>query len=511
MNSNTSFNNKRIAQNTLLLYIKLFVSTIVGLITSRYILKVLGVDDYGLYVIIGGIVTIMNFLGAVMTTTSYRFIAVELGKGDKGNPGSIYNTVRIIHIVLALLLLIVGESIGVYYVNNYLNIALSRIPDALYLLHWSILTAMMAILAIPSNGLIIARERFLYTSILEIARALLKLFLVILLMHYDGDRLRMFAIITFLYMSAVPLLNMIYCKMKEPTITKWKINTNLAEYKQVFSFASWTMLGAGSTITQTQGNAILINLFFSTAVNAAYGLASQVNGYVMMFVRNLGQAAIPQIMKNYSRGNTKESLSLAYHIAKYSFFIILFPAVPCILSMKTMLQLWLGDVPQYTSVFAILMIASNLFWCVSVGFDSTIQASGNIKRYQVGFSLITLSSLPISYFLFSSGLHPYAISCYIIFSNFCLLILQCIILKRMGVFSLVEYWHKTLKPVISTLAFMVPLFIMSCYMEQTTENLVIKTIFSILYIGIIEYFIGLNNEERKLFSTKIRNFNLSKT
>ena len=155
--SNSSMNNK-IIKNTIILYIKLIVTTVVGLYSSRFILKALGIDDYGLYVVIGGVVTIMNFLSTVMTTTSYRFITVELGKGDKGEPQLIYNTIRLIHIFLAIFLLLLGETIGVHYVNHYLNVEVDKIPDALYLLHWSVITSAVSLLAIPSTGLIIARD-----------------------------------------------------------------------------------------------------------------------------------------------------------------------------------------------------------------------------------------------------------------------------------------------------------------------------------------------------------------
>lgn len=316
--------NNKIIKNTIILYIKLIVTTVVGLYSSRFILKALGIDDYGLYVVIGGVVTIMNFLSTVMTTTSYRFITVELGKGDKGEPQLIYNTIRLIHIFLAIFLLLLGETIGVHYVNHYLNVEVDKIPDALYLLHWSVITSAVSLLAIPSTGLIIAREKFLFTSIMEIARTFLKLFLVIILTFYMGNRLRLFAVIAFIYTSIAPISTILYCKMKEPFLTKWKLNLNFKIYKHIFSFASWTMLGAGSTIAQGQGVSIVLNVFFTTIVNAAYGLAVQVNGYVMMFVRNLGQAAVPQIIKSYSIGNSSQSLSLVYQLSKYSFLLFFF-------------------------------------------------------------------------------------------------------------------------------------------------------------------------------------------
>lgn len=503
MLTNSSMNNK-IIKNTIILYIKLIVTTVVGLYSSRFILKALGIDDYGLYVVIGGVVTIMNFLSTVMTTTSYRFITVELGKGDKGEPQLIYNTIRLIHIFLAIFLLLLGETIGVHYVNHYLNVEVDKIPDALYLLHWSVITSAVSLLAIPSTGLIIAREKFLFTSIMEIARTFLKLFLVIILTFYMGNRLRLFAVIAFIYTSIAPISTILYCKMKEPFLTKWKLNLNFKIYKHIFSFASWTMLGAGSTIAQGQGVSIVLNVFFTPIVNAAYGLAVQVNGYVMMFVRNLGQAAVPQIIKSYSIGNSSQSLSLVYQLSKYSFFIILFPAVPCILCMDTVLDLWLGNVPQYTSIFSILLIISNLFWCISTGFDSTIQASGSIKNYQLWFSLINFSCLPICYWLFSMNFPPYTVTIYIILSIFFLLLLQIYILKRLCCFNMEEYWYVTLKPAIKVLFSLVPLFLLGIYLDKSVDTMLLLFFLSIIYIGISEYYIGFTHIERKIFIAKIK-------
>ncbi len=491
--------NKRIARNTIVLYIKLILTTIIGLYSSRYVLAALGVGDYGLYAIIGGIVTIMNFLGSVMTTTSYRFITVELGK-QEGNLNRVYNTVRLIHIALAVFLLIIGESIGIYYIENYLNVSPEKISDAIFVFHWSMLTSIITILSIPSNGLMIAKEKFFFTASLEIIKTILKLILVIFLTYYLGNRLRLYAVLTFIYMALPPVCTVIYCYIKEREVTKWNFIFDKSEYKRVFSFASWTMLGAGSSIVQSQGIAVIINMFFSTSVNAAYGLASQVNTYVMTFVKSIGQAAIPQIMKNFSKGNVSESMSLVYHISKYSFFIILFPAVPCIFYMDIVLKLWLENVPDYSSQFAILLILSNTFWCLSTGFDSTIQAGGNIRNYQIGFCIINLTCLPIGILLFSLGLPPYTATSYIITSNFILLLLQIYILRKIKAFNWKEYYSITIKPAIKVLLALVPMFVTISYykIESSAILLVSGTLFFIIYIGIAEFFIGLSTDERNI-------------
>ena len=195
--------NKRIIINTAILYIKLVFSVLIGLYTSRIILLALGASDYGLYAVVGGIVSLMNFFGTTMTSTSYRFLAIEIGKGAIGDPNKIYNTVFIIHISLALLLIVIGETIGCWYINNLLNIDSDKIPDALFVLHWSLIACAFSVIAVPSNGLLIAKENFLFSAIFEIGRAILKLIMVILLAYYMGNRLKMFAIIKLMLLTKV--------------------------------------------------------------------------------------------------------------------------------------------------------------------------------------------------------------------------------------------------------------------------------------------------------------------
>lgn len=488
--------NKTIAKNTLFLYIKLFVSTIIGLYTSRLVLDILGVSDFGLYTVVGGLAIIMNFLGGVLTSTSYRFIAVELGKKD-GNPNNIYNTVLIVHYTIALLLLIIGESIGMYYIEHYLNIETSKIDDATFILHWAILSTTATIISIPSSGLIIAKEKFLYTSIIEIVRNFIRLGLIIYLSYYSGNVLRMYSIINFIFMSIIPISSIIYCKIKFKDITKFKFNKKWNDYKNVIIFAGWSTFGAGSLVALNQGNAIILNFFLSTAINAAYGLANQINGYVMMFVKNIGQAAVPQIMKQYSAGNSKESIKIVYNIAKFSFFFILFPSIPCLICMDRILELWLVNVPQYTALFASLVILSNFFWCISVGFDSTIQASGNIKYYQIFFSIINLSMLPLNYFLLKKNIPPYYIILNTVLANFFIWILQIYFLYRMQILKLKEYLHITIVPCFKVLLLVSPLFLISnIYAIKNFLDICIITSINVIYIFVAEFFGGISKKNR---------------
>lgn len=491
--------NKKIALNTTILYIKLAISVIIGLYTSRIILLSLGVDDYGLYSVVGGIVTIMNFLGASMLSTSYRFLAIEMGKGENGNLNKIYNTVFITHVVLAIFLIVVGETIGVYYINNYLNVEPQKIPDALYVLHWSLISSAFVVISVPSNGLIIAREKFLFTTSVEIGRSILKLLMVIGLNYYSGNKLRLFAIIMVIFNLILPICYTLYCFIKEKKIVKFKLNTEWKSYKEIISYALWIMIGSLATMLQTQGAIILVNSFFTLAMNAAYGIANQVNSYIQMLGKSLGQATVPQIMKSYSAGNKGRTMFLVFVISKYSFFLMLFPSISLLISIENILKIWLSNVPQYSTAFILCMLINGLVYTLECGFDSAIQATGKIKLNQIGFSIISLSVFPTAFILYKLGAPAYTITMVSIIASIANIIFHSFILRRLTNFRFKDYYTQTLKPAFKVLIFTILVSIYLRY-EINIENIwlsvVLKTIISLLSTSIIIMIFGINKAER---------------
>lgn len=457
--SNQESENKRIAKNTAVLYVKLILSVIIGLYTSRVILQALGASDYGLYTIVGGIVSMMNFLGVTMMSVTYRYIVVEFGKGDEGDPRKVFNTSLVIHIALVLLLLIVGETFGVYYIRNIANIDSSKISDALFVLHLSLAATSFVILSVPFNGLIVAREKFVFTSVVEIGRTLLKLGMVIALAYYCGNRLRMFAIIMAIFNIILPVSMYIYCFIKDREIVRWQFNKKRSDYSGILGYAFWIMLGAVASMGQNQGSNMIINLFFNTVVNAAFGIGFQINNYVMMFVQSLNQAVVPQIMKNQSGHNTERSLFLLYTIGKYAFFIMLIPVVPLILNIDFVLKVWLKDVPPYTNVFASLLLIAGLIRTLGAGFDSSIQASGKIRKNQLFYSCSYLSVLPVSYILFKFNSPAYVSIICLIIVAFIVLIFQANYLTRIISFDIGCYIKRTIIPCIMVLICIFPLII----------------------------------------------------
>lgn len=495
--SDNSSENKRIAKNTIVLYIKLVLSILIGLYTSRVILQALGASDYGLYTVVGGIVSMMNFLGITMMSVTYRYVVVEFGKKENGNPRKVFNTSLVIHLALVVILWIAGETLGTYYIENVANIDVDKISDALFVLHLSLLSTSFVIVSVPFNGLIVAREKFVFTATIEIGRTILKLILVILLMYSLGNRLKLFAIIMALYNIILPLSMYIYCWIKDKDIIKWQFNRNKSDYKGILQYAFWIMIGAIASICQNQGANMIVNLFFNTVINAGFGIAFQVNNYVMMFVQSLNQATIPQIMKSQSGNDSERALTLIYGISKYAFFIMLIPTIPLILNMDFVLKLWLGEVPPFTCIFAIIMLTGGLIRCLGAGFDSSIQATGKIRKNQIFYSVAYLSVLPLSYILYKWGAPAYTIAIVTILAAVSILVFQLFYLQKITDFQIHDYLRHTLRPCLSVLFISVPLFIVKAFWSGDIICTIAFLIFSALWIMTAISAVGLSVSERK--------------
>lgn len=497
--------NKRIILNTGVLYVKLILTTIIGLVSSRIILNALGANDYGLYSVVGGIVTFLNVIGTTMVSVSYRYLAVELGKGNQGNANKVYNTVYMIHLVLAVCLVFIGETLGLYYVNNILNVVDSKVADAQFVLHVSLLTTAISVMSVPANGLIIAREKFLFTSLTEIGVAIMKLGLVIALGYYLGNRLRAFALIMGVVTLVTRIAYVIYCRRKDATIIKWHFNKCWKDYKEIFSFAWWSLFGAIAVIGKEQGAAMIINFFFGTALNAAFGLASQVNRYVITFTNSLNQAAVPQIMKNYGGGNQERSLNIVYVITRISTLILLVMVVPLLFCMDDILKIWLKEVPEYTTIFASWMLINGFVMVLGSGFDPCIQSTGNIRKNEIGYGLINLALLPIIYVLYKMGCPSYANVIVLPFLSLITRIFQIYILKRQTEFKFATYFKKSIIPSFSTLIVaVIPLFALRLIWGHTIIHTIEFIIIGVCWTAFSIWLVGIKKNEKQILLSFLR-------
>ena len=401
--------NKRIAFNSVIIYLRLCVVSLISIILSRVVLDALGVSDFGLYNVVGGIVLLLNVINSSMTSTTYRYLAFEIGKKENGNPNKIFNTSRIIHLAFAALIVLVGEPLGELYIINYLNVASESIPDAQFVFRLSIIAAAINTIFVPNQGLLVAYEKFRATALIDIISNLVKLGLILLFIYSDTNRIRLYSIIMLSYTVINSLAYYMYCKKYHNDVVACSLNKDRRMYKEMVSFSSWTLFGAFANVGKSQGSVIIINYFFGTIINAAYAVARQVEVFIMMFARSLGSAAVPQTTKSFSAGDLQRSISITSRISKYTFVLMALISFPVIIEIDFLLGLWLKDVPNGSAQFCQLIILGNLIGCLGEGIPNLINACGKIKAYQVIVHTIMILGLPISFVLYKMGYNPYTI------------------------------------------------------------------------------------------------------
>lgn len=507
MNTHLRFMNENttILKNSGILYVRLILTSITGLISSRILLQELGVSDFGLYNVVGGIVVLMSFLNTVMTSTSFRFIAFELGKGDSEGVNKVFNISLVIHIFLAIIVVVFAETIGMYYIKHYLNVPAGSINDSIFVFRLSVLATIFTIISMPFQGLITAKEKFSIRASIEVLSGLFKLGSVVGLIYYAGNVLRLYAVLIAVVLIIISLLYILYCWIKYKDIIFWNLQKDKTKYQEMLSFSAWILLGAGASVGKVQGAALIINAFFGTILNASFSIASQVNSVVLMFSQNLGQAAIPQITKSYSIGNTERNKQLVTFISKYSFFLMLLPALPLLLETEFILNLWLTEVPIYTTIFCKLMIINALIDTMSAGLPALINASGKIKYFQIILSSIMLLSLPIAYILFRFGFPPHYFLLTFIGLSIINTIIRQILLKIILKFDIKYFIKKSYFQILKVAIIIIPLFMVLPLFQSSLTRFVLFSFISIFWTLLSIYFLGLEKSEKLVISSIINN------
>ncbi len=398
--------NKKIAFNSIILFVRLCIVSVISFVAARLVLQALGVLDYGLYNVVGGIVALLNVVNTAMVTTTYRYIAFELGKGDIGNTNKVFNSSLAIHALLGLLILVIGFPVGEWYVSNCLNVPTESLSNAHFVLRISILTTMVSTVLVPYQGLLVAFEKFYVSAIIDIVTQSLKLAVVFALLYATGDKLRIYALIMMGHTLISSCMFLIYSYRYHYSTCRLNINKDWKLYREIFSFSGWIFFGACSSVGKTQGSAMIINYFFGTIVNAAFAVAGQVENFILMFSRMLNQAAVPQITKSFSGGNQDHSVKLASYISKYTYILMMLLAFPVIMEMDFILGIWLKNVPEDATEFCQLMILGGLIGCMGEGIPALTQASGQVKYFQLILSTISLMGLPIASVCYKLGAVP---------------------------------------------------------------------------------------------------------
>ena len=357
--SDVSANNKRIAKNTLLLYVRMLFMMAISLFTSRVILGTLGVEDYGIQNVVGGIVAMFGFLNGSMSSATQRYITFALGKGDKDRLQTVFCTALQIHALIAVIIVLLGETVGLWFLYNKMQLPADRMDAAFWVLQCSIVSTVVMIVSVPYNACIIAHEKmsaFAYISVLE---AVLKLVIVYLLLVFPFDKLIVLAVLTLLVQLFIRFCYSIYCH-RHFEETKYRHVWDKTLFREMNGFAVWSLWGNLSVVLYTQGLNMILNVFFGPVVNAARAIAVQVQGAVQQFVGNFQMALNPQITKNYAAGNLEQMHSLMFRSARFSFLLLFFLSLPVLLETEFILTLWLKTVPDNAVIFTQIMICISL-------------------------------------------------------------------------------------------------------------------------------------------------------
>ena len=398
----TSENNKRIAKNTLLLYFRMMLTMIVSLYTSRVVLNALGVEDFGIYNVVGGVVAMFNVLSGSLSAAISRFITYELGKENKEKLKTIFSSAVTIQLALGLIITLIAETIGLWFLNVEMNIPESRMVAANWVYQFSIITFIINLISVPYNAAIIAHEKmsaFAYISILEVIGKLLIAYLIVI---SPIDKLTFYAILMCVIALIIRFVYGLYCKQHfEECTYKFIIDKNLL--KEMFGFAGWNFLGAGSWQLMTQGVNILLNIYFGVAINAARGIATQIDNALILLVNNFTTAVNPQITKSYASKNYDYMYSLIFKSAKFSYFLLLIFAIPIICETNMVLKLWLDNVPSNTISFVRLALVTSMIHILSNSMVTAMLATGNIKKYQIIVGGLGMLVLPLAWFSFYIG------------------------------------------------------------------------------------------------------------
>lgn len=491
-------NNKRIAKNTIFLYFRTIFTMAVSLYTSRVVLETLGVDDFGIYNVVGGIVMFLSFINTSMASATQRFLNVELGRNDKAGVKRVFVNALIIHFIIAILVILLAETIGVWFLNCHMNIAQDRLEAANYVLQFSIATMATTIISVPYNAAIIANEKmsaFAYISIVEVS---LKLVLVLLLVHSPIDKLVTYAALMFSVSLIIRLIYGGYCKQHFEECKELRIKANGKVIKQMMSFSTWTIVGALVSISHGQGISIVMNLFFGVIVNAAYGIANQVNQVVSNFVNNFMTALNPQIVKTYSANQLQEMHALIARGCRMGFFLVLFFVVPIIIETPALLGLWLNEVPDYTVDFVRLVLIITLLNSFSSPLSAAQGATGDIKKYQIVLTTLGLLHIPLAWLCFTQGLNPnYAMYVYlfiVIFEQS----FRVVFVSRSISMRILPFVKDFLFRcgTVSCLSFIVPVLLQLYLPDNIIMSLIICAI-GALSVILFVFIIGVDKNERR--------------
>lgn len=487
-----------------MLYIRMLLIMAVTLYTSRVVLNVLGVEDFGTYNVVGGIVVMFSFLNGAMATSTQRFLSFSLGKNDQEQVARVFSMSMTTHISIALIVLLLAETFGLWIFYRYLNIPPERMGAAQWVYQLSVLTFCISIIRVPYNAGIIAYERMSFYAYISIVEVCLKLGMVILLQYLGSDKLILYALLMALTTGIVTFIYKLYC-CKTFSVCRYHYFWDKHLYKELISFSGWSLFGSAANVGVQQGINILLNVFFGVVTNAALGIANQVSSAVSQLVGNFQTAFNPALVKSYASGDYSYFVRLIFQTSRFSYFLLFIIALPLYLCMPFVLKVWLDIVPEYTVVFCRWMLVFVLIDAVSAPLWISVQAIGKIRSYQLLMSALIFLNIPLSWLLLRLGKDAEWVMQVRVGINLLTFICRIIYLQKRKVISSYLYLREVISPVVlvSVLSVPLPLWI-GCNYSGLKGFLLLSGV-SVILSGVAIWFLGLRKSERDFIWTSFRN------
>ena len=502
----TSYTHRgaKIAKNTLLLYIRMFVLMLVGLYTSRVVLNALGETDYGVYSVVGGVVAMFTMISGALNSAIARFITFELGKADDSRLNKVYCTSVNIQLILAFVVVVLAEPIGLWFIDNKMSIDPVRIPAAQMVLHFSLASFVINLMSVPQMASITAHERMSAYAYIGIIDGLLRLGVAFMILNSTSDRLVLYAALMMGVVVIVRIAYGIYCRLNFPEC-RYRFLFDKALTKEMFSFAGWNFIGVTSGVLRDHGGNILVNLFSGPVVNAARAVAVQLNGSVQSFVTNFMTAVNPQITKSYAAQDYDYVFPLIKKASRMSFYLLALLALPIIFNVELLLSIWLKEVPEHSGLFVQLFLIFAMSESISQPLITAMLATGRIRNYQLVVGGIQLLNIPISYICLRAGAIPeITVVVAIALSQVCLFA-RLIMFGRVSGFSVPEFIRKVYLNVLKVLivSILLPLTI-SFILPEGWQWSVLNIIVCVLWTGGVILFMGCDKNDRKFLLDFLR-------
>lgn len=498
-------NSKRIAKNTIILYIRMLFLMCISLYTSRIVLKTLGVEDYGVYNVVGGVVSMFTMISGSLVAAISRYITYELGKGTLESLKIVFSSSVIIQIITAVIFIFIAETVGLWFLNNYIVIPEGRDLVANWVYQLSIITFAINLISVPFNATIIAHENmnvFAYISILEgVGKLVIAWFIVI----SPFDRLLFYAILLTTLAVTIRIIYGIYCNKKHAEC-RGKLIYDSSVLKQIFGFAGWNIIGASSAVCRDQGGNILLNMFFGPTANAARGVAMQVSAAIQGFVANFQMALNPQITKNYAIGNREYMHELVFKGARFSFYILWIISLPVLINVDYILSIWLVDVPNHSNNFLSIIVVFSLIESLSGPLMTSMYATGIIRNYQIVVGGLQLLNLPLSYISLKAGMLPESVFFISVIVSFICLLARLFMLKPLTGLVPIRFIIDVILRVllVSIVSFIPAYFVNHWIFRESFLSFIISVIVVLLVTSIIVLYMGCNKNERSFIISKIK-------